>query len=219
MKRGALTRTPTARSTSKAERGRVYAGGSPNFDESTGRYTAPPRGSQRLSPGVYRTPSGQLMSGQGRVLPSQLQGQRLAGAMIPPSSASSPAALISKRPLAPNEPAPMVPPPVDMQKPWMNFQPPQMPQIPQRPQLSTGEVTNMPGNQIQRYLGQYQQAQQLPQSNISNGSNMQPYPQSGNNTPQGQNGSFNPNNPPAPGMQVNYNILGQPYWGYGQNIG
>ena len=165
MKRSALTRTPSARSTPKVERGRVYAGGSPNFDESTGRYTAPPRGSERLSPGVYRTPSGQLMSGQGRVLPSQPQGQRLAGAMIPPSSASSPAALISKRPLAPNEPAPLPPPPVDMQKPWMNFQPPQMPQIPQQPQLSMGEVSRMSGDEIQQYIDQLQrlkQAQQQP---------------------------------------------------------
>lgn len=162
-RRGALTRTPSVQSTLKAERGRVYAGGSPNFDESTGRYTAPPRGSERLSPGVYRTPSGQLMSGQGRVLPSQPQGQRLAGAMIPPSSASSPAALISKRPLAPNEPAPMVPPPVDMQKPWMNFQPPQMPQIPQRPQLSMGEVSRMSGDEIQQYIDQLQRLKQAQQ--------------------------------------------------------
>lgn len=61
--KGALAKSPKTG-------GRVYAGGSPNFDESKGRYIAPPRGSERLSPGVYRTPSGGLMSGQGRPLPS-----------------------------------------------------------------------------------------------------------------------------------------------------
>ena len=74
--KGALAKSPKTG-------GRVYAGGSPNFDESKGRYTSPPRGSERLSPGVYRTPSGTLMSGQGRPLPSTgaQRGQGLADSM------------------------------------------------------------------------------------------------------------------------------------------
>jgi hypothetical protein len=61
MAKGAMSRTPN-------KEGKVYAGGSSNFDESKGRYTSPPKGSERLSFGVYRTPSGQLMAGNGRIL-------------------------------------------------------------------------------------------------------------------------------------------------------
>ncbi len=192
MKRGALTRTPTARSTPKAERGRVYAGGSPNFDESTGRYTAPPRGSERLSPGVYRTPSGQLMSGQGRALPSRPSGQQLTRSMSP--NVQQIAENVSGQPMKrmpvtyPSTGQVNIPPgaydsylranqanmqpmgaaPVDMQKPWMNFQPPQMPQapgqfVPQSRQLSMGQVANMSGDEIQKYIDQLQQIRQMQQ--------------------------------------------------------
>lgn len=174
-RRGALTQAPSERVNIKADGGKVYTGGTPAFDESKGRYVAPPSGSVRLSPGVYKAPNGQLMTGQGRVLPSQSQGQRLAESMVPPQrvtlfpsgsvAPSNRGPLLTqqpmRRPLAPNEPMPMTPPPVDMQKPWMNYQPPQMPQLPQRPQLS--QVANMSGEEIQALIAQNQLLQQAQQ--------------------------------------------------------
>jgi hypothetical protein len=69
MKRGAMSKDPKTRNAPAKDTGKVYAGGSSTFNEATGRYSAPPRGSERLSPGVYRAPGGQLMTGQGRILP------------------------------------------------------------------------------------------------------------------------------------------------------
>lgn len=62
MAKGALTKTPKTG-------GKVYAGGSSSFDERTGRRTAPPQGSERLSPGVYRAPDGGLVTAAGRAIP------------------------------------------------------------------------------------------------------------------------------------------------------
>lgn len=62
MAKGALTKSPKTG-------GKVYAGGSPNFDERTGRRTGLPSGSERLSPGVYRAPDGGLVTGAGRAIP------------------------------------------------------------------------------------------------------------------------------------------------------
>lgn len=53
--------------------GKVYAGGSASFNERTGKRTGLPEGSQRLSPGVYRAPSGDLVTGSGRVMPRPQQ--------------------------------------------------------------------------------------------------------------------------------------------------
>ena len=98
MAKGALAKSPKTG-------GRVYAGGSPNFDESKGRYTSPPRGSERLSPGVYRTPSGGLMSGQGRPLPSTgaQRGQGLANSMdgMRPLPERVPSGNVPNRPMGP----------------------------------------------------------------------------------------------------------------------
>ena len=74
MAKGAMTKSPKTG-------GKVYAGGSPNFDERTGRRTGLPVGSQRLSPGVYRAPSGDLVTGSGRVMPRPQQQNVLAGAL------------------------------------------------------------------------------------------------------------------------------------------
>lgn len=126
--------------------GRVYAGGSPNFDESKGRYIAPPRGSERLSPGVYRTPSGGLMSGKGRRLPSTgpQGGQTLAGNLpgaqnpgnligsIPPGTnmdevinaiTGTAYGISNEGPKGRNVFGPKGPARVDMQRPFMNQQP------------------------------------------------------------------------------------------------
>lgn len=43
----------------------------------------------------------------------------------------------------------------------------------------------------------------------------QPYGPQQNQQPQGP-APFNPNQPPAPGMQVNYDMTGKPYWGFGK---
>jgi hypothetical protein len=61
--------------------GKVYAGGSASFNERTGKRTGLPEGSQRLSPGVYRAPSGDLVTGSGRVMPRPQQQNVLAGAL------------------------------------------------------------------------------------------------------------------------------------------
>tara|TARA_R110000868_G_scaffold290821_1_gene551010 strand:- start:2704 stop:3333 length:630 start_codon:yes stop_codon:yes gene_type:complete len=68
---GALAKVPTGKLP-----GRVYAGGTPYFDERTGKRTVPPQSPQmgppltqapqmqRVSPGVYRNPQGQLIQQQ-----------------------------------------------------------------------------------------------------------------------------------------------------------
>ena len=162
--KGAMTKSPKTG-------GKVYAGGSPNFDESKGRYTSPPRGSERLSPGVYRTPSGGLMSGQGRPLPSTgpRVGQTLAGNLPGANDAAS------------NVFGPKGPAPVDMQRPFMNqpASPQQNPgmavdaeqatpnynpyQYAQPQNLGLSQLSNMSGDQIQQYLNQRGQTQQPPQ--------------------------------------------------------
>jgi hypothetical protein len=182
MAKGAMTKSPKTG-------GKVYAGGSPNFDESKGRYTSPPRGSERLSPGVYRTPSGGLMSGKGRPLPStgQQGGQALAGNL---PGAQNPVNLIGSMPPGTNINeiinrvtglnndsnnvfGPKGPAPVE-QNPGMavaagqaagqaaaNYNPYQYAQ-PQN--LGLSQLSNMSGDQIQQYLnqrGQTQQPQQM----------------------------------------------------------
>lgn len=192
MARGALTRTPKDKPPVKAERGKVYTGGTPAFDENRGRLIAPPTGSERLSPGVYRTPSGSLVTGQGRALPNRPPGQQLTRSMSP--NVQQIAENVSGQPMKrmpvtyPSTGQVNIPPgaydsylranqanmqpmgaaPVDMQKPWMNFQPPQMPQLPQArapqsQQLSMGQVANMSGDEIQRYIDQLQQIRQMQQ--------------------------------------------------------
>lgn len=163
---GAMSKTPKTG-------GQVYAGGSPNFDENKGRYIAPPRGSERLSPGVYRTPSGELMTGQGRILPRQEQqlGQRLAESMIPGRPD------IATRPPAPNEYVPMMPG-YNPAGPYTTYparmdpsqvasfnvamqQLQQMQSSQQPPSLS--QVSRMSGPEIQALAAQRQQAQMMNQ--------------------------------------------------------
>lgn len=137
MAKGAMTRSPK-----RADgEGKVYAGGPGNFDESKGRYTAPPRGSERLSPGVYRTPSGGLMSGQGRPLPSTgpQVGQQLVNSMFP-----------MKRPAAPSDY--MYRPAVN--GPFQGFSP-------QQPQnLSLSQVARMSPEEIRNQIAMRQAPQQ-----------------------------------------------------------
>ena len=178
MAKGAMTKSPKTG-------GKVYAGGSPNFDESKGRYTSPPRGSERLSPGVYRTPSGGLMSGKGRPLPSTgpQVGQRLAsnlpgaqnpvnliGSMPPGTNINEVmnAAVTGANNVGSNVFGPKGPAPVE-QNPGMavaagqaaaNYNPYQYAQ-PQN--LGLSQLSNMSGDQIQQYLNQRGQTQQPPQ--------------------------------------------------------
>ena len=152
MAKGAMTKSPKTG-------GKVYAGGSPNFDESKGRYTSPPRGSERLSPGVYRTPSGGLMSGKGRPLPSTgpRVGQTLAGNLPGANDAAS-------NVFGPKGPAPVEQNPgmaVAAGQAAANYNPYQYAQ-PQN--LGLSQLSNMSGDQIQQYLnqrGQTQQPQQM----------------------------------------------------------
>lgn len=159
MAKGAMSKTPKTG-------GRVYAGGSPNFDENKGRYIAPPRGSERLSPGVYRTPGGELMTGRGRVLPRQGQGQgigqRLTESMTqapPPNyqtlienAANQPA----RRPPAPNQFTPMMPGynPANPAIPY-----PGMAMQQQQP-LSLSQVSRMSGPELQAMVAARRQPQQ-----------------------------------------------------------
>lgn len=156
MAKGAMSKAP------KTE-GRVYAGGSPNFDENKGRYTAPPRGSERLSPGVYRTPGGELMTGRGRVLPRQGQGigQRLTESMTqaPPPNYQ---ALIEN---AANQPARRPPAPGGFSSMMPNYNPanpaiayPGMAAPQQRP-LSMGQVSRMSGPELQAMVASARQPQ------------------------------------------------------------
>ena len=167
--KGALAKSPKTG-------GRVYAGGSPNFDESKGRYTSPPRGSERLSPGVYRTPSGALMSGQGRPLPSTgaQRGQGLANSMdgmrplpgrIPPGTNINEFinAVTGANNAGANVFGPKGPAPMDMQRPFMNQ--------PAFPQQNPG-IAQAVGQATPNY-NPYQQAQpQLQQLGLSQLSNM-----------------------------------------------
>lgn len=169
MTKGAMTKSPKTG-------GKVYAGGSPNFDESKGRYTSPPRGSERLSPGVYRTPSGGLMSGKGRPLPStgQQGGQALAGNL---PGAQNPVNLIGSMPPGTNINeiinrvtglnndsnnvfGPKGPAPVDMQRPFMNQ--PAFPQ--QNPGMAVAAGQATPNNNPY----QQSQPQNLGLSQLSN---------------------------------------------------
>jgi hypothetical protein len=180
MAKGAMTKSPKTG-------GRVYAGGSPNFDERTGKYTSPPPSAMRVSPGVYRAPSGQLVRSlqQPMSQPSQRPSATLPQArpqmappltqsqvgQIPPgfeSSMRDAMAGIAQGAFMPKGPASL-----DMQKPWM-YQPAQMPQnpgmsAPQQQQLDLSQLSRMSGEQIQQYINQLQQAQQAQQ--------MQPAPQ------------------------------------------
>lgn len=183
MAKGAMTKSPKTG-------GKVYAGGSPNFDESKGRYTSPPRGSERLSPGVYRTPSGGLMSGKGRPLPStgQQGGQALAGNL---PGAQNPVNLIGSMPPGTNINeiinrvtglnnesnnvfGPKGPAPVE-QNPGMavaagqvagqaaaNYNPYQYAYA-QPQNLGLSQLSNMSGDQLPQYLNQMRQAQQAQQ--------------------------------------------------------
>ena len=157
---GAMSKTPKTGV-------RVYAGGTPAFDENKGRYVAPPRGSERLSPGVYRTPGGELMTGRGRVLPRQEQrvGQRLAESMAPGQSVlenirdawrQTPAYQPVTRPPAPNQFTPIMP----------NYNPanpgiayPGM-AVPQQRPLSLGQVSRMSGPELQAMVAARRQPQQ-----------------------------------------------------------
>lgn len=81
----------------------------------------------------------------------------------------------------------------ELQQPMPNQLPPSAPMMPpQGPNPSRSFDTNL--------LNTYLQGPQAP------------------GMPMGQQQTFDPNKPPAPGMQVNYNMLGQPYWAYGKMI-
>ncbi len=162
MKRGALNRDPKVRALPVKDTGKVYAGGPGSFDESKGRYTAPPRGSERLSPGVYRAPGGQLMTGQGRPLPRP---QPMAMPVQPQMSQPTQQGFGPKFPAAQQPVSPL-----DFQKPWLNQQPQQMQQPYQPP--SFGQVANASGEQINQWLQLAQQARQ-PQQPVEVPSNMQ----------------------------------------------
>ena len=182
MAKGAMTKSPKTG-------GRVYAGGSPNFDERTGKYTSPPPSATRVSPGVYRAPSGQLVRSlqQPMSQPSQRPSATLPQArpqmappltqtqvgQIPPgfeNSMRDEMAGIAQGIFMPKGPASL-----NMQKPWM-YQNPiniralyQNQSMPQQQQLDLSQISNMSGKQIQQYINQLQQAQQAQQ--------MQPAPQ------------------------------------------
>lgn len=182
MAKGAMTKSPKTG-------GRVYAGGSPNFDERTGKYTSPPPSAMRVSPGVYRAPSGQLVRSlqQPMSQPSQRPSATLPQArpqmappltqtqvgQIPPgfeNSMRDAMAGAAQGAFMPKGPASL-----DMQKPWMyqnpiNIRAPYQNQsMPQQQQLDLSQISNMSGEQIQQYINQLQQAQQAQQ--------MQPAPQ------------------------------------------
>ena len=183
MKRGALNRDPKVRALPVKDTGEVYAGGPGSFDESKGRYTAPPRGSERLSPGVYRAPGGQLITGQGRPLPRPqpmampVQPQTRSSQLIQAIPANQqpmmrPAMQTIAGNLAQqqtynqyqNAARQQMPEPVNMQKPWMNMQQNTMPQL---PRLSMGQVANMSGDQIQQYIDQLQQLRNQQNSQVN----------------------------------------------------
>lgn len=166
---GALAKVPTGKLP-----GRVYAGGTPYFDERTGKRTVPPQSPQmgppltqapqmqRVSPGVYRNPQGQLIQ-------QQQQPQRAPGAdqrYILDAVSGAGSALNNV--FGPKGQAPL-----NMQKPFMNQQPPaqQAPgrMAPQQQKLDLSQISNMSGEEIQQYISQLQQAQQAQQ--------MQPAPQ------------------------------------------
>jgi hypothetical protein len=147
MKRGALNRDPKVRALPVRDIGKVQAGGPGSFDATKGRYSAPPQGSERLSPGVYRAPGGQLMTGQGRPLPRP---QPMAMPIQPQVQQPTQQGFGPKFPYEQQQ--------LDMMKPWLNAQPPQMPQMQQRP--SFGQVANASGEQINQWLQLAQQARQ-----------------------------------------------------------
>jgi hypothetical protein len=185
MAKGAMTKSPKTG-------GRVYAGGSKNFDERTGKYTSPPPSATRVSPGVYRAPSGQLVRSlqQPMAQPSQRPSATLPQArpqMAPPLTQNQvgqvPAgfesamrdAMTGIAQGAGSSFTPKGPASLDMQKPWMNQGPTNIgapyrsQSMPQQQQLDLSQISNMSGEQIQQYINQLQQAQQAQQ--------MQPAPQ------------------------------------------
>jgi len=161
---GALAKVPTGKLP-----GRVYAGGTPYFDERTGKRTAPPQSPQmgppltqapqmqRVSSGVYRNPQGQLIQ-------QQQQPQRAPGTdQRYILDAVSGAGNALNNVFGPKGQAPL-----NMQKPFMNQQPPaqQAPGMmaPQQQKLDLSQISNMSGEEIQQYISQLQQAQQARQA-------------------------------------------------------
>lgn len=187
----------------------VFAGGNPNFDERTGQYKpsmsppltqAPPL--QRLSPGVYRNSQGQLVGSQGQQLPGA------AGRMAqhPPQQQPYPGSVLGGLVGGAGATGGFG------NKPYY---------FPPGQQMYPGAFQMLPQQLMDSALrGAQQGAQQgdfNPYSPSAITQASQAAQQGGFNPNQMQRQKFDPNNPPQPGMQVQYGMTGQPIgWGWGE---